>query len=385
MPNDDLGTFPMPPQTPAEPAQPVAAPQPTQDLQPASLPPVSSPTPAPAPEPAPQPISTFEPTPEVIPSLGTIQDPPPITSPILENEAESLVAANETLIEKQVPAPTPAPVEPPIAPKPAEPSPVPATLPSKSRSIVPIIILVLLLVAGLGLAISAFLFLQTGKLKNQLAEITQTLNKQQTTLTPTPAPSIFEIPTPSTSPISTDSALPETTPTATPLIISSALQPLAQSANILQLAIKHSPNAQLILIKVDNASDPNAAITKYFFREDLQTKKYFYLSLTGNGETQIIDKQIYVTPDDSIPSLNDAILSNQMGLDLDETLKLTYAQCANKDLCISAPVKAQYIKTGSGIIWQLSVYTQGLTATPLTIQINAETKAIIYQSPEFSK
>lgn len=471
MPNDDLGTFPMPPQASSTPVDPVVPdtstppsiatppistqPEPVvpsvlADTTPAEPPIIPEETPfsppvspttsepiIPASEPitqmsptsiyppavspvsqeeiiSPEPVmSTSEPTtppfepvntspepitPDITPETTTIKTPafeetpeeiPSVpATPSLETEQEALVAANEDLIEKQPPldmAPSaPLPQPEPIAP--AEAAPIAASLPPKSRSIAPIIIVVLLVIAGIGLALAAYLSSQTSKLKNQLQEITQTLEKQETVITPTPTPTVVQIPTPTLAPTATPSAV-VATPSATPTTVVPTIEsllPLKNAPAALKVAIGHSPNAQLILIKVDNATDLTKAVTKYFFRQDTTTKKYFYVAISGKGTPEIIDKQIYVTPDDNIPSLNDAVLSNKLGLDLDEAIRLTYTQCANQAICTASPIKAQYIKTSTGIIWQLSLYTKGLSATPLMIQINAETKAILYKSPEFA-
>ena len=308
-------------------------------------------------------LGTF-PTPPLVPS-----DPTPLVELIAPDQSAPPFEETPDAIPSVVSSPPPQPVE------------VPATLPPKSgSSAAPIIITILLIVAGTGLAAAAFLSAQTNKLKGQLSEITQTLEKQQTTLTPTVSPTVFEIPTPTTA-----SQSSHITPSITPIAQTlESLFPLKNASSALQIAINHSPNAQLILIKVDNATSAETAVTKYFFREDLSTKKYFYVAVTDNGSPEIIDKQIYVTPDDNIPSLNDSVLGNKLGLDLGEAIRLSYTQCANQETCITAPIKAQYIKTGSGIIWQLSLYTNGQTSTPLMIQINAETKAILYKSPEFA-
>lgn len=361
MPNDDLGSFPTPP--------------------------VASPTLTPSVDPAPidTPISVSPSTTEsIIPS--NFADSAPATPPIIPDSVFSSVSQTAPFEETPETIPSiqePVPAEitlPQVQPNP-QPIETPATLPPKSGgSFAPVIIVVLLIVAGIGLAAAAFLYQQTGNLKNQLSEITQTLQKQETTLTPTPSPTVFVIPTPT---ISTTGGT--VTPTATPTVTFTNTQtPLKNAPAALQIAINHSPNAQLILIKVDNATDPVTAVTKYFFREDLSTKKYFYVAISGTSSPEIIDKQIYVTPDDNIPSLNDSVLSDKLGLDLDEAVRTTYTQCANQTVCTNAPIKAQYIKTGTGIIWQLSIYTNGLTGTPLMIQINAETKAILYKSPEFA-
>jgi len=388
MPNDDLGTFPMPPQTPvtptedSSPIEPTSQPSEPQPPQTNSVPfsdtPPASPQIIPDPTLNEQPQSTsFEATPDEIPSFSTQ------SSSNLISEQEKIVETNENLIFKQS-APEDVTVPEPVL-EPASPTPTLATLPPKTGNhIAPIIIVVLLVVAGLGLASAAFLSAQTNKLKTQLSEITQTLEKQETTLTPTPTQTVFEIPTPTNNPNATESS--QATPSALPtLSLLNSLQPLVNASSALQIAINHSPNAQLILIKIDNALDPTTSVTKYFFRESLNIKKYFYVAITNKGIPEIIDKQIYVTPDDNIPSLNDTVLTDKLGFDLDEIMKFTYTQCANQISCSAAPVKAQYIKTGTGIIWQISLYTNRLTSSPLLIQIDAQTKAVLYKSPEFSK
>lgn len=393
MPNNDLGTFPIPPQTSASPIDdvPVDTSLPTPIVpqtepeqiisspltdSPRETPPIISESTLPS-EPA---ATPFEETPEEIPSYSTL------SSPSLIAEQEKLVTANEDLIFKQSsPEETPPQQTPQLPPEPSFTPEAPATLPPKTgSSVAPIIIVVLLVIAGLGLASAAYLSAQTSKLKTQLIEITQTLEKQETTLTPTPSQTVYEIPTSSVSPNATDSSSATLSAQPTISATQNALQPLANAASALKIAINRSPNAQLILIKIDNATDPITSVTKYFFREDLVTKKYFYVAVSGKGIPEIIDKQIYVTPDDNIPSLNDHVLTNSLGLELDEAIKLAYAQCANQSACTSAPIKAQYIKTGKVIIWQLSLYTKGLSATPLMIQIDAETKAVLYKSPEFA-
>jgi len=339
---------------------------------------VSAPLDVVEPETSPNPISIYTPpTPPSPPAPEVASEP---TTVPFEETPEEIPSAQPSfpIIETEPVAPPPAyeapetPVEP--VPQPIE---MPAALPPKlGGSIAPVIIVILVLIAGGGLAVATFMSAQTKKLKTQLSEITQTLEKQETTLTPTASPTVFEISTPTTT--------PEATISVAPTQMMSGLFPLKNASSALQIAINHSPNAQLILIKIDNATNSTTAVTKYFFREDLSTKKYFYVAVTGVGNQEIIDKQIYVTPDDNIPSLNDAVLSNKMGMELDEVIKLSLAQCANQTTCSTAPVKAQYIKTGTGIIWQLSIYTNGLSGTPLMIQINAETKAILYKSPEFA-
>ncbi len=433
MPNDDLGTFPMPPQTGSAPVEPVvpdqtavtppispstpvtSLPEP-EDLSISAAPTTTSPEPtppatptnvysnpadiAPISSPPVTPASTaFEETPDEIPSMAspaqtenTVENTPAPEVPSLtpqsqfeESPQDKLVQANEDLIEKLT---QPEIIQPMPSPEPTPVIPAPAGIPPKSGgSLAPVIIIVLLIIAGVGLAAAAYLSAQTNKLKTQLSQITQTLQEQQTTLTPTATPTVFIIPTPTSAITPTATQGATITPTLTPtptILFTNSLLPLKNAPMALQVAINHSPNAQLILIKVDNATDPATAVTKYFFRQDLTTKTYFYVAVTGIGTPEVVDKQIFVTPDDNIPSLNDAILSNSLGIELSDALAIALAQCANQPICAAAPTKAQYIKTGAGIIWQVSLYTNGLAANPLTIQTNATTKAILYKSPEFA-
>jgi len=237
------------------------------------------------------------------------------------------------------------------------------------------------MIAGIAIAVAVFLFSESKQLKQQIQEITQTLEKQKTTVTPTPTPTIIEFLTPT--PDSTLSATPILTPTPYSSVSAQTALPLKNASRALKVAINHQPNAQLILIKTDNATDPQAAITKYFFRENLTTKKYFYVMITGIGEPEIVDRSIYVTPDNNIPSLNDAVLGNTLGIDLDEAVALARSLCTS-GLCETSSVRSQYIKSTDAAIWQLSFAPADITKEALIIQINAHTKAILFKSPGFT-
>lgn len=325
MPNDDLGQFPTPPVS-ADSVLP---------------PPLVEPEPI-----TPSPADTFEETPDVIPSI-----------------------------------PAPPPIEPqPEADMPQEDAPATIPTPKGGLAFGSFIVLILLLISGVALAITVFLFSQTKQLKQQLSEVTQTLEQQRTTITPTPTPTIIDFPTPTLTPESTESGLLTPTPMATLSAIT--VLPLADASKALKVAIKHLPNAQMILIKTENATNLPTATTKYFFRQDLTTKKYFYVLITAGKEPEIIDKAIYVTPDNNISSLNDSIQGNTLGIDLDEAIEIANTACTSK-LCETATVKAQYIKSGANLIWQLSFDPVDASKTPLVIQINAATKEILFKSPGF--
>lgn len=369
MSNDDLGQFP----TPSDPttAIPPVDPSVTQPVSESfSTPPVMNTPPM---------VDTFEETPDEIPSIST----PPVTSPVSEPEMQE--------------APEPTPPAPRLVPPREEFSPMPALPPTPPPTLVvasvptpkggsafgSLIAVILLLISGVALAVTVFLFSQSQQLRQQLAEVTQTLEQQRTTVTPTPTPTIIDFPTPTPTPEATESGLvttPSPTPTATPS--TTTAMPLADATKALKVAINHLPNAQMIIIKTENATSPTLASTKYFFRQDLTTKKYFYVLITGAGEPEIIDKAIYVTPDNNIPSLNDLIQGNTMGVDIDEAITIANSVCSSQ-VCATAMVKGQYIKSGDSVIWQLSFDPVDAAKSQLIIQINALTKEVLYKSTGF--
>ncbi len=382
MPNDDLGQFP----TPTSPTPPLADQPPVspttsilEDINAPvtnqiSTPPVetSSPSQPPLPK-ADQPMAevtsapAFEETPDVLPSYTPPVQPAETSFPD--------------------PALTPTEPEPPQASVVQAPPPVPTEVPATAvpkggSSFGSLIAIIILLIAGVAIAAAVFLFSQSQQLKQQILEITQTLEKQKTTVTPTPTPTIIKFVTPT--PEASISATPTVTLTPTPLSTISAetALPLTNAPKALKIAINHQPNAQLILIKTENATNPQTASTKYFFRQDLTTKKYFYVLITDNLEPEIVDKAIYVTPDNNIPSLNDLVLGNTLGVDLNEAVKTANGLCLS-GLCKTASVKSQYIKSGENVIWQLSFTPADTTNETLIIQMNAQTKVVLYKSPGF--
>ena len=363
MPNDDLGQFPSP--TSADPT-----------------PVTDQPTGIPATAPVPEQSPAFEQTPDEIPSVPA--------TPASFSETPTELEIQPAPPEEPIPA-SPPPQEPvPVSPPPQE--PIPASLPPQEipAVIVPkggssfgsLITIIILLIAGVAIAAAVFLFSQSKQLKQQIQEITQTLEKQKTTITPTPTPTIFEFTTPTPTPESTISATPTVFPTPVSTISAETALPLFNASKALRVAINHQPNAQLILIKTENATTPRTASTKYFFRQDLTTKKYFYVMITGIADPEVVDKSIYVTPDNNIPSLNDLVLGNTLGIDLNEAVKIAYDLCTG-GLCKDATVKAQYIKSEDNVIWQLSFAPADTTKETLVLQLNAQTKAILFKSPGF--
>lgn len=368
MPNDDLGQFP----TPTDPIAPTTTPaeetaQPKPDVSSLieninsapMIPPMADSTVEP------QQDSTFEETPDVIPSVATTQPPQ-------FEEVE-----DTTPLQPIYSAPPTAPQTPPVV-EPVAATAVPA--PKGGSAFGSLIVLVLLLISGVALAVTVFLFSQSQQLKQQLSEVTQTLDQQRTTVTPTPTPTIIEFPTPTPTPVATESAAVTPTPTLVATLSAQTVLPLADASKILKVGINHLPNAQMILVKTENATTPTLATTKYFFRQDLTTKKYFYVLVSAGKEPEIVDKAIYVTPDNNIPSLNDMIQGNTLGIDLDQAVTIAKLACTNKSACEESTIKAQYIKSGAIVIWQLSITPADSTKGTLVIQINANTKEVLFKS-----
>jgi len=135
------------------------------------------------------------------------------------------------------------------------------------------------------------------------------------------------------------------------------------------------------MIKADSVENPDLVSYKYFFRQDLTSKKYFYITTVAGEDPILVDKNITVSPDNSIPSLNDNIIKNDVGMDLDSAYQKATSLCSSPDYCSSLESKAQLIKTASNLIWQIS-FTYN--SKPQIVQINSQTKAVIFNSPELT-
>ncbi len=362
--NDDLGNFPKPPSLSPNPTTPdPISPAPTLPTTPNFTPPAETASSSTYTPPA------FEPTPDEIPSTANspvedffpevktsepekIEDTPKIeTSPANNNYFTPSTPQNEPVMA------TTAPVA-----------------PSSNGSLLTI---VLLLVAGVGISGSVFLYSQSAALKKQLTDITKTLEQQKTIITPSPTPTVIEIPTPTPAKESTEEATITPTPIASPSIsFSKEFIPLALAPQALKVGINKEPNAQLILVKAENATDKENSVIKYFFRKDLTTKKYFYVSINSKNESEINDNAIYVNPDNNIPSLNDLVLGNKLGIDFKAAYDVATKLCTVS--CTGYPVNAQFIMSGANTIWQITLDPAG---KKFIVQINSVTKEVLYKSP----
>src|SRR3989344_4642231 len=257
----------------------------------------------------------------------------------------------------------PTPIYTPPAPPP------PATIPPSRPS--PIVTILLLLISVAAIAAAYFFYQQNSVLGQQLAEIEKTLAQQrikENQVTPTPTPTIEPSPT------GTISATPSLTPT-----------PTAQSGtvfgtinSVIATATAKYGNAQLLMITVSAAENPATAITKYWFRQTETDKRYLYILSEPGKDLALVDQQVYVTPDNNIPSLNQLAAAGQLGLDLPEALTIAAAACPPNFSCHFTPVSGQYIKAGVSL-WQIS-YKPTDGSKPFVIQIDAATQKVLYKN-----
>lgn len=334
-------------------------------------------------------ITSFEPTGEDLSIEPETITPSTETTPPIEDE--TLINTSEPITQNPVPK-DPKPATPathtPSTPE-LKPEPIPAVLPTSNGPNMKIVTFIsLFVVALISVAAAAFFFQRSRTLNQNLKDVTGTLEKQETLPTTTPTPTIIEYTEqiPTTTPIATPTATitPISTVSATPTLTmfesGSPLMPLSITPEVLKIAIKHQPNAQLLLVKSENAQDQNLVITKYFFRNSLSDKKYFYITITPGKEPTIFTDNVYVTPDNDIPSLNNGILQNKLGIDLAEATQIAKNLCPPSLQCNQSVIKAQYMTTSSNQnLWQITLNTS-TAKDPLIVQINALTKDIIFKS-----
>lgn len=255
----------------------------------------------------------------------------------------------------------------------------PAVLPTddggkKTSSITTLVLAVLAILAVAG---AALLFLRSQFLKTQLTNLISTKQNQQTTeASPTPEPT--------TEP----AKVPQTTVSPTPAntIAPQATYPYLPEA--IKIADDYAKNNQLLMITADNVQSPYQIQIKYWFRtaDENDNKKYFYILHQPAEDLSLFDKQIYVTPDNDIPDLKAKAIDKILGLDLNQALKVAKEKVLDNSSIESSPdsIFAQYIDTNNTLLWQL-VYNYTDRATPIVIQVNANTQEIIYSNINYNK
>ena len=261
-----------------------------------------------------------------------------------------------------------------VPPTPIPPVLKPATTPPSSNNSSAFFIFVLSIIALSGIAGSILFYRQAQQLQEQIKEITNTLNNQQ--LNPTATPTTSPVPSSSITP--TTSSTPRISPTATltpsaPTVSPASFRTFEDIDQVLKEALKHSPTAQLLLISAENPSGNH--ITKYFFRVSPDTKKYFYIAKSSSSLT-LIDKQIYVSPDNNIPSLNQ-IVTDKNTKDLDEIISITSKLCPDTSSCTESFIKAKLVKT-TAPVWEVTYLISD--KTKIVFQVEALTGKIAFQS-----
>jgi hypothetical protein len=214
---------------------------------------------------------------------------------------------------------------------------------------------------------ASLFYTQNKQQKQKVQELIQTLESQETLPTPTLTP------TPEITPLPTLASDPEATPEATPTVEEKSIIKKA-----LDMAQEKYSNAQLILITATNPQLPDQGLTKYWFRQAPDTKKYLYISYQG-GELNLVDKQIYVSPDNNIPSLNQRIKEDKLGLDQDQVIQKTSSLCQADKCQQSKNIDTQFLDTGTNLLWQVTYKFEDQSA-PTIFQIDSLTEEVIYRS-----
>lgn len=250
-------------------------------------------------------------------------------------------------------------------------APRPAVMPVSVAKPFPVVTILLLLISVAAIAAAYFFYQQNLALSQQLTEIEKTLEQQkikenQVTITPTPTPTLEVSPSGSIS----------ATPTPTSIVGDNSA--FGQIASVFSTATTKYPAAQLLMVTVTGVENPTTAITKYWFRQTETDKRYLYILKEAGRDLALVDQQVYVTPDNTIPSLNSAATAGQLGIDLPEALTIAAAACPPNFSCNFTPASGQYIKAGT-TLWQIS-YKPVNGSKPFVIQIDAATKKVLYKN-----
>ena len=268
--------------------------------------------------------------------------------------------------------------EPDVTPPP-QPELKPASAPKSTSKTLFTIILLLLIIAGVSTAV--FLYTQNNELKDLVSNLDSNIQQQEiadrASLPPTEEDESSTVTT-----ANTEFTIP--TKASTPIVISTPLSsPLTQTFAIFtplfELATSKYPDAQLLLISASNLQQ-NTPTIKYYFRQEPDKVKYFYILHDPETGLSLFDQQVWVSPDNNIPSLNDRAKSDQLGADLDTILNLTNSLCSeNHSNCDQATsIKAQLIDSNV-TLWQIT-YQLPDSSSPLVYQINSQTQNVIFRS-----
>lgn len=265
--------------------------------------------------------------------------------------------------------PTEAPTE--DLPKGGEVGPVPATFKETSK---PPIVTILLIVIAIGaVALTSFFYIQTQRLNSQLNEISQTIDNQKITPTPTPTPTPTEEPTPS--PTIETVLTPTASPSPSIFIDNSTVW--GDVKNVLSLAQTSHPKAVLLMVDSAYVQPGKELIAKYWFRIDPETKKYLYILKDSSKELSLVDQQVYLTPDNNIPSLNTLVKDSGLGIDFNKAVIIATNLCPKNFDCATSDISGKYIKSGGTTIWQITLKNANKS---FVVQIDSLTEKVIFKN-----
>lgn len=246
-----------------------------------------------------------------------------------------------------------------------EPQPVPATFNETSKP--PIVTILLIVIAIAAVALTSFFYIQSQRLNSQLNELSQTIDNQKITPTPseviTPTPTIETVLTPTASP--------------SPSIFIDNMTVWENAKDVLTLAQTSYPKAVLLMVDAAYVQPGKELIAKYWFRVEPDTKKYFYILKDSSKELSMVDQQVYLTPDNNIPSLNTLIKDGGLGIDFDKAIAISNGVCPKTFDCTTAEVSGKYIKTGGATIWQITLKN---ATKSFVVQIDSLTEKIIFKN-----
>lgn len=264
--------------------------------------------------------------------------------------------------------------------------PQPATLPSSSESSSPLITMFLLTISVLAVGGVYFFYQQNKNLNLQLAEVTKTIEQQKTKDDQTPTPTPSDIITPTT--YITGKVITPTltiTPSITPTVpvpnvnVTNSGQVFDLAQSVIAVAQNRYPEAQLLMVNVSGAENSASSIVKYWFRQTATTKKYLYILRETGKQLSVVDQQVYVTPDNNIPSLNQMANNEQLGIDLNEAITIATNVCPIDFDCVHTPITGQFIKANTPL-WQISFKPTDGSIRPFVVQIDSVAKKILFKS-----
>lgn len=235
----------------------------------------------------------------------------------------------------------------------------------------------LFLIAIGAIAATYFFYQQSQNLNTQLEQLQQTIERQRVGGTPTPEIGSTLLPTPE----STISATPTATAAAT--LSPTITQGPARSAFsdiliVISTAQKKYPNAQLLMITGAGVQSDSQVILKYWFRQTPADKKYLYVLREPGKDLSLVDQQVYVTPDNNIPPLNQLAEDGKLGLDLLRAHQIALGLCPTNFDCAGGTAEAKFINFNT-LLWQIT-FKSTANAKPFVVQIDSKTEKIIYQS-----